>query len=81
MLVLARKPGESIEVDGPAKITFVKFRGHKAAVLSITAPASTQVIRSEIVGRSPEEDAARHAARMLDAQTIADAAIDAEGAG
>lgn len=48
MLVLSRKRGEAIEVNGPAKIEIVQIAGNKVRV-GITAPNDTLVMRSELL--------------------------------
>jgi carbon storage regulator len=47
MLVLSRRLGESIVIDGRITVTVVAFRGDKIR-LGITAPDDVQVDRSEI---------------------------------
>jgi len=47
MLVLSRKDGEGITVDGPARIVLVKGR-HGKARLGVVAPATTTVLREEL---------------------------------
>jgi carbon storage regulator CsrA len=47
MLVLTRKDGEGITVDGPARIVLVKGR-HGKARLGVVAPATTTVLREEV---------------------------------
>lgn len=49
-LILKRKVGEAIEVDGPAVITML--RGSK---LMIDAPRSTHVIRTEIERKEKDD--------------------------
>lgn len=49
MLVLTRRPGESIVIDGPAVITIVDTQGKKARVGIEAAPEVT-ITRSELVG-------------------------------
>lgn len=47
MLVLTRKPGEKIVVDGPCEFTFLKSIGDKARI-GITAPADVGIRRAEL---------------------------------
>jgi carbon storage regulator len=48
MLVLSRKKGESIVIDGNIVITVVEVRGDKVR-LGIEAPIEIPVMRSELV--------------------------------
>jgi len=48
MLVLSRKKGESIVIDGNIVITVVEVRGDKIR-LGIEAPREVPVMRSELV--------------------------------
>jgi carbon storage regulator CsrA len=48
MLALKRKVGESIEVDGPARICIVRSRGG-TVTLGIQAERSVKVLRSELI--------------------------------
>ncbi len=48
-LKLSRLPGQSIVIDGPATVT-TRQRGHRT-LLAITAPPSTRIMRSELLGR------------------------------
>jgi carbon storage regulator len=50
MLVLSRKQGESIVIDGGIRITVVGVKG-KAVRLAIEAPRSTRVDREEVAMR------------------------------
>ncbi len=47
MLVLSRKAGESIQIDGQIKITIVTVRGNRVKV-GIEAPEEVQILRSEL---------------------------------
>jgi carbon storage regulator len=47
MLVLSRKSGESIVIDGDIKVTIVKVRGNRVR-LGIEAPSNVTVKRTEI---------------------------------
>jgi sRNA-binding carbon storage regulator CsrA len=46
-LVITRHEQESFTVDGPARITIEHVRGRRA-VVSIEAPGSTKILRSEL---------------------------------
>jgi len=48
MLVLSRKVGESIHIDGDIRVTVSQVRGGRVR-LSITAPAAVRVVREEIL--------------------------------
>ena len=47
MLVLGRKVGESVEIDGQIKIRVVKVKGNRIQ-LGIEAPDDVQILRSEL---------------------------------
>jgi carbon storage regulator len=47
MLVLSRKLGESLNIDGHIKVTVLETRGRKVR-LGIEAPAHVSIVRSEI---------------------------------
>ena len=48
MLVLSRKVGESIQIDGDIRVTVSQVRGGRVR-LSISAPADVRVVREEIL--------------------------------
>lgn len=48
MLILARKVGQKIVIDGDIEITVVEVRGDQVR-LGITAPRSVAVLRSELL--------------------------------
>jgi len=54
MLVLSRKPGQSIQA-GDVTITVVRVRGHKV-YLGITAPREVSVVRDDAVIRCRKEE-------------------------
>ena len=47
MLVLSRKAGESIHIDGTIKVTIVRVHGNRVKV-GIEAPAEVPIVRSEL---------------------------------
>jgi len=47
MLILSRKPGESIVIDGRIKVTIVRVEG-EAVKVGIEAPAQVPVHRQEV---------------------------------
>jgi carbon storage regulator CsrA len=47
MLVLGRKAGETIHIDGQIKVTVVKVSGNRVRI-GIEAPASMQIVRGEL---------------------------------
>jgi carbon storage regulator len=47
MLVLSRKPGEKVVIDGAAIITVVKVRGDQVR-LGIEAPEQVRILRGEL---------------------------------
>jgi carbon storage regulator len=50
MLVLSRKPGESIVIDGGVVVTVLDI-GRGRVQVGITAPREMPVVRQELVGR------------------------------
>ena len=48
MLVLSRKPGESIIINGDIKITVVQTKGNQVKV-GIEAPKETKIYREELL--------------------------------
>jgi len=54
MLVLARKPNESIVIDGGIKITVVEIRGNQIR-LGIEAPKEVGIMREELIVPSANE--------------------------
>lgn len=61
MLVLSRKRGESILIDGQIKVTISEVHGNRVKVL-VDAPRSRKVMRCEIV---PEADPSRTPDHLL----------------
>lgn len=56
MLVLSRKIGESIQIDGGIRVTVTEVRGGRVR-LSIEAPASIRILRKEIADSAPKQPA------------------------
>lgn len=56
MLVLTRKPGESIDIGGGVVVTVLENRKSRVA-LGIQAPADVSVVRSEKRGAEPQKAA------------------------
>jgi carbon storage regulator CsrA len=52
MLVLSRKPGESIVIDHGVVVTVLDI-GRGRVQIGITAPRETRVVRQELFGRPP----------------------------
>ena len=50
MLVLTRRPGESIVINGNVVVTILPSQGHQVKI-GIDAPASVSVDRAEIAAR------------------------------
>lgn len=48
MLVLTRRVGESVQVDGPCRVTVVRFKGSQMVELGFEADRSTQIVRDEL---------------------------------
>ena len=55
LLVLSRKLGESILLDGGIEIQIVKVQGQKIR-LGITAPKDIKVIRAELQGKERKDE-------------------------
>lgn len=55
MLILTRKPGESLYIGDDIKITIVELKGHQIRV-GITAPAKMRIYREEIYLQILEEN-------------------------
>ena len=53
MLVLSRKRGESILIDGQIKVTISEVHGNRVKVL-VDAPRSRKVMRCEIVSEAEQ---------------------------
>jgi carbon storage regulator CsrA len=53
MLVLSRKPGESIEIDGPATFIYIRQEGQKIRV-GIQAAPDVRIKRSELTSIRPD---------------------------
>lgn len=62
MLVLSRKKGESVVVNGNITIVVVDVRGDKARI-GIEAPADVAVYRSEVLAKSAAANAGNEAAK------------------
>lgn len=62
MLVLSRKKGESVVVNGNIKIVVVDIRGDKARI-GIEAPADVAVYRSEVLAKSATASESGEAAK------------------
>ncbi len=55
MLILTRKPGESLYIGDEIKITIVELKGHQIRV-GITAPTEMRIYREEIYQQILEEN-------------------------
>ena len=53
MLVLTRKPGESITIAGGIEITVLRFKGQEVRI-GISAPPDTKILRSELTRETAE---------------------------
>lgn len=56
MLVLKRKDGESVVVDGPARIKVIEV-GCNWVKIGIEAPNGTRIIREELIEVETEQEA------------------------
>lgn len=52
MLVLTRKLGETIVIDGSIRVQVVAIRGNHVK-LGIAAPESVGIVREELIGERP----------------------------
>jgi carbon storage regulator len=59
MLVLSRRVGEQIVIDGNISVTVVEIKGSQVR-LGVTAPKSVRVDRQEVHARRLEEAAEHH---------------------
>lgn len=64
MLILTRKPGESLYIGDSVKVTIVEIKGHQIRV-GIDAPADLRIYREEIYLQILEEN--RQAAKASEA--------------
>jgi carbon storage regulator len=55
MLILTRRPGESIQVGDKIEISIIEIRGNQVR-LGISAPPEVLVLRSELVDGSRAQD-------------------------
>jgi carbon storage regulator len=65
MLVLARKLGQSIIIDGCTEVTVVEVRGDQVR-LGITAPRTISIYRSELLDQIRAENVAAASTANLD---------------
>lgn len=63
MLVLSRRSGESIVIDGGIEIKVVRVKGGRV-VVGVSAPSDVPVMRSELLERNAE-DGRSNTARLL----------------
>ena len=56
MLVLSRKVGESIQIEGGIRVTVTEVRGGRVR-LSIEAPSNVRVLRKEIADSAAKQPA------------------------
>jgi carbon storage regulator len=55
MLILTRRPGESIQVGDDIEISVLEIRGNQVRI-GINAPADVLVLRSELLNTPPASD-------------------------
>ena len=55
MLILTRRPGESIQVGDDIEISVLEIRGNQVRI-GINAPAEVLVLRSELLNKAPVDD-------------------------
>jgi carbon storage regulator len=56
MLILTRRPGESIQVGDDIEISVLEIRGNQVR-LGINAPTDVLVLRSELIDQNRKPDA------------------------
>ena len=56
MLVLSRRVGEKIEIDGGITVTILELRGNLVRV-GIDAPENVKILREELVGKEKVDEA------------------------
>lgn len=64
MLILTRRPGESIRVGKEIEISILEVRGNQVR-LGVTAPSEVLVLRSELLEKQPAEPTLRDAPYWL----------------
>jgi carbon storage regulator len=60
MLVLGRKVGERILIDGGIVFTIIKIKGDGSVRIGIEAPTTTRILREEVAQRIVEMEVANH---------------------
>lgn len=55
MLILTRKTGEGIVIDGHIKVTVTRIKGDKVK-LGVEAPEDTKVMRTELLNKKGDGD-------------------------
>ena len=55
MLILTRRPGESIQVGDDIEISVLEIRGNQVRI-GINAPPEVLVLRSELLNKAPVDD-------------------------
>ena len=78
MLILTRKPGESIFIGGDIKVTIVEIKGHQIRV-GIDAPSELRIYREEIYLQILEENQRAAEAAMGGAGGLEDLAAQWQG--
>lgn len=56
MLILSRRKGESIVIDGDVRIVVLGIDGKGAVRLGVEAPADVRILRGEIVSQVESEN-------------------------
>ena len=70
MLVLTRKLGESISIDGEIRIVIVQIKGRQVR-LGIQAPHETKIVREEVVQRISDENRTAVKAELTPTKKVA----------
>jgi carbon storage regulator len=69
MLVLSRKIGEELVLDGNIRVTVVAVKGQKVQ-LGVSAPPGTHVLRQELLARPKRKCSAEMVIQMTPPPTI-----------
>lgn len=78
MLVLTRRPNQSIRIGEDVTITVIEVRGDQVRI-GIEAPRSTPVHRAEVLAQVQQENAAAAQSSMRDALAALDLLRPAQG--
>lgn len=69
-LVLKRKPGEEIVIDGRIKVSILDVKEGRAVSVAVTAPKEVVILRAEIAPPYDPEPSADRAASKTEARCV-----------